>query len=237
LASTPALEVRDLTVRRGPLQVVHGVSFDVPTGSVVGLLGLNGAGKSSLLACIAGSLAGSGGTVAVGGEDVTRRPSWERCKRGIVLVPAGRQLFAGQTVLENLLVGGHLRTKAEREETVTRVFDLFPILKEKRDQLGGDLSGGQQQMLAVGRGLMAKPTVLLLDEPSEGLAPLVVEQMFTAISQLREEGDLGILLAEQNAGVVEILDLMMIMHSGAMTDSRPVQASDREGVQQYVFGA
>jgi branched-chain amino acid transport system ATP-binding protein len=237
LASTPALEVRGLSVRRGALQVVHDVSFDVPAGTVVGLLGLNGAGKSSLLACIAGSLPGTGGSVTVAGQDVSRRSSWDRCKRGIVLVPAGRQLFAGQTVLENLLVGGHLRSKSERAEGLDRVFALFPILKERRNQLGGDLSGGQQQMLAVGRGLMAQPTVLLLDEPSEGLAPLVVEQMFAAISQLREEGDMGILLAEQNAGVVEILDLMMMMQSGNMTQSRPVQASDREGVQQYVFGA
>jgi branched-chain amino acid transport system ATP-binding protein len=236
LASTPALEVADLSVRRGALQVVHNVSFQVPVGSIVGLLGLNGAGKSSLLACLAGSLRGRGGRIAVAGEDVTRRPSWERCKRGIVLVPAGRQLFVGQSVLENLLVGGHLRSKADREETLDRVFSLFPILRDKRNQLGGELSGGQQQMLAVGRGLMAKPKVLLLDEPSEGLAPLVVEQMFAAIRQLRDEGEMGILLAEQNAGVVDILDLMMMMHSGNMTESRPVEASDREGVQQYVFG-
>jgi branched-chain amino acid transport system ATP-binding protein len=229
--------VRDLSVRRGALQVVHHVSLDVHPGSVVGLLGLNGAGKSSLLFCVAGALRVAGGTIRVDGEDVTRRPSWERCKRGVVLVPAGRQLFAGQSVQDNLLVGAHLRSKAERAAGLERVYALFPMLKDRRGQLAGDLSGGQQQMLAVGRGLMARPKVLMLDEPSEGLAPVVVDQMFAAIRQLRDEGEIGILLAEQNAGVVEIVDILTMMHSGNMTESRPVQASDREGVQEYVFGA
>jgi branched-chain amino acid transport system ATP-binding protein len=231
------LEVRDLRVRRGALQVVHGVSLDVHPGSVVGLVGLNGAGKSSMLFSIAGALRVAGGSIRVDGEDVTRRSSWDRCKRGLVLVPAGRQLFAGQSVQDNLLVGGHLRTKAERAAGLDRVYSLFPVLGQKRNQLAGELSGGQQQMLAVGRGLMAQPKVLLLDEPSEGLAPVVVEQMFQAIHQLRGEGDMGILLAEQNAGVIDILDVITLMHSGTVTESRPVEASDREGVQRYVFGA
>jgi branched-chain amino acid transport system ATP-binding protein len=231
------LEVRDLSVRRGALEVVHGVSLDVQPGSVVGLVGLNGAGKSSMLFCIAGALRVAAGSIRMGGEDVTRRSAWDRCKRGLVLVPAGRQLFTGQSVQDNLLVGGHLQGKADRAEGLDRVYSLFPILKERRTQLAGDLSGGQQQMLAVGRGLMARPKVLMLDEPSEGLAPVVVEQMFEAIRQLRSEGDMGILLAEQNAGVVEILDMITMMHSGNVTESRPVEASDREGVQEYVFGA
>jgi branched-chain amino acid transport system ATP-binding protein len=231
------LEVRDLRVRRGALQVVHGVSLDVHPGSVVGLVGLNGAGKSSMLFSIAGALRVAGGSIRVDGEDVTRRSSWDRCKRGLVLVPAGRQLFAGQSVQDNLLVGGHLRTKVERAAGLDRVYSLFPVLGQKRNQLAGELSGGQQQMLAVGRGLMAQPKVLMLDEPSEGLAPVVVEQMFQAIHQLRGEGDMGILLAEQNAGVIDILDVITLMHSGTVTESRPVEASDREGVQRYVFGA
>jgi branched-chain amino acid transport system ATP-binding protein len=125
----------------------------------------------------------------------------------------------------------------ERAAGLDRVYSLFPVLGQKRNQLAGELSGGQQQMLAVGRGLMAQPKVLMLDEPSEGLAPVVVEQMFQAIHQLRGEGDMGILLAEQNAGVIEILDVITLMHSGTVTESRPVEASDREGVQRYVFGA
>jgi branched-chain amino acid transport system ATP-binding protein len=229
--------VRDLSVRRGALQVVHGVSLDVQAGSITGLLGLNGAGKSSLLFCLAGALRAAGGSIRIEGEDVTRRPSWERCRRGVVLVPSGRQLFVEQSVEDNLLVGGHLRGKPERGSGLERVYDLFPVLAEKRRQLAGALSGGQQQMLAVGRGLMAQPKVLLLDEPSEGLAPVVVEQMFRAIRTLRDEGGMAILLAEQNAGVVDILDTIAMMHSGNMTESRPVEASDREGVQEYVFGA
>jgi branched-chain amino acid transport system ATP-binding protein len=236
LATAPALEVTDLSVRRGALRVVDSVSLEVTSGSIVGLLGLNGAGKSSLLASLAGDLPSEQGTVRVMGVDHTRRRAWDRCKAGLVLVPAGRQLFTQVSVLDNLLVGGHLLKKAERARTLQEVHALFPILKDKSTQLAGTLSGGQQQMLAVGRGLMARPKVLMLDEPSEGLAPLVVEQMFTAIRRLRDENGLGILLAEQNAGVVEIIDTIMIMQGGSVTQSRPVETADAEEIAHYMFG-
>jgi branched-chain amino acid transport system ATP-binding protein len=230
------LEVTDLSVRRGTLRVVDSVSFEVPTGTIVGLLGLNGAGKSSLLASLAGDLPNEQGGLRLMGEDLTRKRAWDRCKAGLTLVPAGRQLFTSISVLDNLLVGGHLFSKQERRETLDQVYELFPILKERSAQLAGQLSGGQQQMLAVGRGLMARPKVLMLDEPSEGLAPLVVEQMFAAIKQLRDESGLGILLAEQNAGVVDIIDTIIIMQSGSISESRAVERADAEDIAHYMFG-
>jgi branched-chain amino acid transport system ATP-binding protein len=236
LASTHALEVADLSVRRGALRVVDSVSFAVPARTIVGLLGLNGAGKSSLLASLAGDLPSEKGTVHVMGEDQTRHKAWDRCKAGLVLVPAGRQLFNQVSVLDNLLVGGHLLGKKELARCLSEVYDLFPVLSDKSGQLAGQLSGGQQQMLAVGRGLMARPKVLMLDEPSEGLAPLVVEEMFTAIRHLRDDGGLGILLAEQNAGVVEIIDTIMVMRSGTITQARAVEKADTAGIAHYMFG-
>jgi branched-chain amino acid transport system ATP-binding protein len=230
------LEVRGLTVYRGTLRVVDSASLSVAAGKIVGLLGLNGAGKSSLLASIAGDLPRKQGSVLMSGVDVTRRRPWERCKAGLVLVPAGRQLFTSMSVSDNLLVGGHLLGKTERAEALELVFDLFPILAEKAQQTAGQLSGGQQQMLAIGRGLMARPRILLLDEPSEGLAPVVVEQMFATISRLRDERGLGILLAEQNASVVDIIDTIVVMQDGLITQSRPVQKADSEGIAHYIFG-
>jgi branched-chain amino acid transport system ATP-binding protein len=230
------LDINELSVRRGALRVVHSVSFQVAPGTVVGLLGLNGAGKSSLLASLAGDLPGEGGTVTLYDQDLTAKKAWDRCKAGLVLVPSGRQLFKGVSVLDNLLVGGHLFSKVERAQHLETVYSLFPVLAEKKNQLAGELSGGQQQMLAVGRGLMAKPKVLMLDEPSEGLAPLVVEQMFDAIKHLRDETGIGILLAEQNAGVVEIIDTIVVMQSGNITQSRPVEKADVDGIAHYMFG-
>ncbi len=233
----PELIVKDLSVRRGALRVVHAVSLTVPEHSIVGLLGLNGAGKSSLLACLAGDLPAEEGSISLGGVDLSRASSWDRCRAGVVLVPAGRQLFTSLSVVDNLLVGAHLRTKAERAESLDEMFTLFPILAEKRGQEAGDLSGGQQQMLAVARGLMARPKILMLDEPSEGLAPVVVQQMFEAIARLRDEKGLGILLAEQNAGVVGILDSITMMQSGVISETRAVEATDTEGIAHYMFGS
>jgi branched-chain amino acid transport system ATP-binding protein len=232
----PALEIDQLSVRRGPLRVVDRVCIDVPDRSIVGLLGLNGAGKTSLLASLGGTLPSESGTVRVYGEDVTGLPAWERCKRGLVLVPAGRHLFPTVSVLDNLLVGGHLLPRPRRAETLAEVFDLFPILAEKKSQRARDLSGGQQQMLAVGRGLMAAPRILMLDEPSEGLAPLVVDEMFNAIRRLRDERGLTILLAEQNAGVVDLIDQITVMHSGTVTEVRDARAADAAAIGHYMFG-
>jgi branched-chain amino acid transport system ATP-binding protein len=231
------LEVKDLSIRRGALRVVHSVSLSLESGSVVGLLGLNGAGKSSLLECLAGNLPSEQGTIQLVGTDVTSMPAWDRCKQGIVLVPAGRQLFGSLSVRENLLIGGHLQSARAREESLEQIYEMFPVLLEKRGQRADKLSGGQQQMLAVGRGLMARPRLLMLDEPSEGLAPIIVEQMFAAIARLRESTDITILLAEQNAGVVEILDTVLVMENGQITGTSAAgKASQRQELEAYLFG-
>jgi branched-chain amino acid transport system ATP-binding protein len=241
LASAPApsadgLRVDGLKVRRGRVEVVRDVSVSVAPGACVGLLGLNGAGKSTLLACIAGTLPAAAGSVRLNGEDISRQPSWTRCARGLVLVPAGRQLFGELTVLDNLLVGAHVhRSRAVRERLLGQAYDYFPVLADKRHQKARELSGGQQQMLAIARGLMAQPKALLLDEPSEGLAPLVVEQVFDSIAEMKRTGSLAILLAEQNAGASEICDSVVVLRNGAVADAAiaPGTSGDVAGV---VFG-
>jgi len=236
LDSTAKLEVDALSVRRGGLRVVDEVSFEVPAGQIVGIVGLNGAGKSSLLACLGGELPIDSGRLRFAGQDLTRAPSWERCRHGVVLIPERRRLFGSLSVLDNLLIGGHLRAKQERRDGLDRVFTLFPLLREKQHQKARELSGGQQQMLAVGRGLMARPKILMLDEPSEGLAPVVVTQMFSAIGSLCGEMGLGVLLAEQNAAVAEIADTLVFMQGGRVTESRPVDRSDAVNIARVVFG-
>lgn len=236
MVRAPLLEVRELSVRRGILEVVHRASLDILGGTIVGLLGLNGAGKSSLLSAIAGELSAHSGTVSILGTDVSSRREWDRCKHGLVLVPASRQLIPQMSVLDNLMIGGHLVPKKERTAALGDVFDLFPVLKIKARQQAGSLSGGQQQMVAVGRGLMARPKVLMLDEPSEGLAPVVVDEMFIAIKRLRDDVGLGILLAEQNVGVLEILDTVAMMSAGSITETEPVAAADAVGIGRYMFG-
>jgi branched-chain amino acid transport system ATP-binding protein len=236
LDSTAKLEVDALSVRRGGLRVVDEVSFEVPAGQIVGIVGLNGAGKSSLLACLGGELPVDSGRLRFAGQDLTRASSWERCRHGVVLIPERRRLFGSLSVLDNLLIGGHLRAKQERRDGLDRVFTLFPLLREKQHQKARELSGGQQQMLAVGRGLMARPKILMLDEPSEGLAPVVVTQMFSAIGSLCGEMGLGVLLAEQNAAVAEIADTLVFMQGGRVTESRPVDRSDAVNIARVVFG-
>jgi branched-chain amino acid transport system ATP-binding protein len=236
LATETQLEVTGLCVRRGALRVVRDASLRVGKGEIVGLLGLNGAGKSSLLAAIAGDLPAESGSVSIEGNDVSSRPAWERCASGLVLVPAGRQLFSSLSVVDNLLAGGHLRSKRERAADLEVVYEFFPVLREKAHLDARSLSGGQQQMLAIGRGLMASPRALMLDEPSEGLAPIVVEQVFAAVRRLREEQQVAILLAEQNAGVVDILDTLIVMQGGALGAPRPARQADKRNVAAYMFG-
>lgn len=233
----PLLQVTDLRVHRGPLLVVESVSLDVRAGTCVGLLGLNGAGKSSVLDCLAGVIPASEGRVVVDGTDVTGRPAWDRCRAGLVLVPSGRRLFKGLSVVDNLLLGAHLhKDRIAQRAALSDVYELFPLLAEKRSQKAGSLSGGQQQMVAIGRGLMAQPKVLLLDEPSEGLAPIVVEQVFDAISKLKSTKLMTILLAEQNAGVVNVCDELLLMREGRIATHEQTSTTGAERVKSYVFG-
>ena len=191
------LSIHDLSVNYGGIEAVKGISFDVHEGEIVTLIGANGAGKSSTLRTIAGLVKPSGGTINFRGDNITGRDATTIVKKGITLVPEGRHIFPDLTVLENLKVGAYLRSD-DISGDIQWVYDLFPRLRERSWQAGGTLSGGEQQMLAIGRALMGKPKLMMLDEPSMGLAPKLVDQIFEIIGELNK-GGVTILLVEQNA--------------------------------------
>jgi branched-chain amino acid transport system ATP-binding protein len=206
------LQVRNLKCGYGSLEVVHGVSLHVCAGEIVGLLGGNGAGKSSLLKSIVGLLPPWEGDVLVDGRQLRGQPAWRSVSNSMVLVPEGKMIFADMTVRENLLIGGY--HNPDRALQLEIVLDRFPRLRERTRQLGGTLSGGEQQMLALGRALMARPRLLLLDEPSLGLAPLMVKEVFTEILNLRDLG-VTVLIVEQNVmATLQIADRSYVIETG-----------------------
>ncbi len=190
--------VRDLHVSYGNIKAVHGVSFDVEEGEIVTLIGANGAGKSTILNTIAGLQHPTQGEIVYRGNNLARMSAHEIIKRGVVLVPEGRRIFGNLTVYENLRLAGFQLSRAELEERIKRVYSYFPRLEERRNQLGDTLSGGEQQMLAVGRALVTGGDLMLLDEPSMGLAPILVQQIFEILREINRQGK-TILLVEQNA--------------------------------------
>ena len=193
------LEAKDLNVYYGAIHALQGVSFSVDEGEIVSLIGANGAGKSTTLKTISGLLRPRVGDVLLRGESLKTMPAQDIVRRGVIHVPEGRKIFAPLTVQENLEMGAFTRKdKVEIRQNMERVFQSFPRLKERLSQFGGTLSGGEQQMLAIGRGMMARPKVLLLDEPSMGLAPILVEEIFSIIKEINSQG-VAILLVEQNA--------------------------------------
>jgi branched-chain amino acid transport system ATP-binding protein len=193
------LKVSDVSASYGPIQALQGISLEVSEGQIVALLGANGAGKSSTLKVISGILRPSGGSVEFLGQPIHRRSPESIVSRGISHVPEGRELFTELTVEENLRLGAYTRRDAAIKDDVQRIFSYFPPLAERRKQPAGSLSGGEQQMLAIGRGLMARPSLLLLDEPSLGLAPTVVQEIYQIITTINREEGLTVLLVEQNA--------------------------------------
>jgi len=194
----PMLTVADINVFYGNIHAIHGVSFDVQKGEIVTLIGANGAGKSTILNTVSGLLRSKTGKVSFLDSEIGTVAPQNIVKRGLVQVPEGRRIFLRMSVQQNLEMGNYIHGKEKMEEKLESVFTRFPRLKERRKQLGGTLSGGEQQMLAIGRALMTAPTLLMLDEPSMGLAPLLVEQIFDIIKELNESG-VTILLVEQNA--------------------------------------
>ena len=192
------LEVRDIRTRYGSIEALKGVSLTVDAAEVVTLIGSNGAGKSTTLRSISGLTPASAGTIMFGGEDITRVPAHEIVGHGIALAPEGRHCFSRMTVRENLELGAHQRRGPGIAEDFKRVYELFPLLKERERQKAGTMSGGEQQMLAIGRALMARPKLLMLDEPSLGIAPLVVQRIYQTIAEINSSG-VAILLVEQNA--------------------------------------
>ena len=214
------LKIENLHVNYGGIQALRGISMEVPDGKIVTLIGANGAGKSTTLRTITGLVKAASGSIQLDGEELLGKPIDKIVTTGIAMSPEGRRVFPDMTVLENLKIGAYLRKdKAEIEKDIQWVYSLFPRLEERSWQLAGTLSGGEQQMLAVGRALMSRPKILLLDEPSLGLAPLVVQDIFTIIQEINRQG-VTVLLIEQNANMaLKIADLAYVLETGTITIS------------------
>ena len=214
------LSVKDLQVNYGGIEAVKGISFDVPEGKIVTLIGANGAGKSTTLKSIVGLVKPRSGSIVFNGEELVGKDTTNIVSKGITLVPEGRRVFADMTVLENIKIGAYLR-KDDLADDIAWVYDLFPRLKEREWQLAGTLSGGEQQMLAVARALMSRPKVIMMDEPSLGLAPIVVKGIFDIIREINKRG-VTVLLIEQNANMaLKIADYAYVLETGTIGLSGP----------------
>jgi branched-chain amino acid transport system ATP-binding protein len=231
------LEVEDLRVSYGKARAVRGVALSVSPGRITLVLGPNGAGKTTTLRAISGLLKPATGRVILDGADITRQPPHLIVRRGISMVPEGRKVFAPLTVLENLRLGGYTASRGARAANLRQVFSMFPVLADRRQQQAGLLSGGQQQMLAFGRALMAEPRFMLMDEPSMGLAPVVIDQIMASVRQIADSG-IGVLMVEQNAEAgLGIADEVVVMSRGEMTFSGPVdQARAEEAISVAFLG-
>lgn len=235
----PLLSAKDLHVRYGAVEAVRGVNFELQQGEIVALLGANGAGKSSIMNAITGLVPTASGQVMFDGQDITGAAPESLAPAGLTLSPEGRRVFGTLSVADNLRMGAFALTdKAAINAAWDRVYDLFPILRERKDQYAGTLSGGQQQMLAVGRALMSNPRVLLLDEPSLGLAPLIVDQIFDLILKLRDQG-VTLLVVEQNvAKTLQVADRAYVLVSGEVVEQgKPSQLSESGTMQDAYLGA
>jgi branched-chain amino acid transport system ATP-binding protein len=233
---TALLELRDVDTYYGPIHILQGLTLEVQAGELVCLLGGNASGKSTTLKTILGIVSPRNGTVSFAGEEVTRRATAYRIRKGMAIVPENRRLFAPMTVLENLQMGAYLHGGGTKED-FDRVYSLFPLLYERRAQLAGTLSGGEQQMVAMGRALMAKPRLLLMDEPSMGLAPILVERSFEIIKQVHESG-VAMLIVEQNANVsLSIADRGYVLSTGRLVLSGPAaELRENEELRKAYLG-
>ena len=218
--SETLLKVSGLKVAYGGIQAVKGVDFEVRAGELVSLIGSNGAGKTTTMKAITGLLPMNEGDIQYLGQSIRGKGAWDMVRTGLAMVPEGRGVFTRMTIIENLQMGAHIRNdKAGIAEDVERIFGIFPRLKERKDQLAGTMSGGEQQMLAMGRALMSRPKLLLMDEPSMGLSPIMVDKIFEVVRDVHEQG-VTILLVEQNASrALEIADRGYVMESGLISMS------------------
>ena len=209
------LQIKDLSVKYDNIQVLHGISMDIQDGELVALIGANGAGKTTALTTISGVKRSFDGEIVYNGKNITKASTDEIVRLGVVQVPEGRQIFSKMTIEENLILGAYTESDSARQKAnMERGFEMFPILRERKKQLAGTLSGGEQQMLAIARGLIAEPKILLLDEPSLGLAPIIVSQVFEIVKQINEQG-ITVLLVEQNASkAMAISDYTYVLETG-----------------------
>ena len=232
------LSIKDLQVYYGAINAIKGISFDVEQGEIIALIGANGAGKTTILHTITGLVQAKHGSVMFGGKDLTKTPAHKIVSMGMAHVPEGRRVFAQLSVLENLMLGAYTRKdKAEIQESLKHVFKRFPRLEERRGQMAGTLSGGEQQMLAMGRALMSRPRLLLLDEPSMGLAPLLVKEIFNIIKEINESGT-TVLLVEQNANMaLSIADKAYVLETGRIALAGTAQElASSEAVRKAYLG-
>ena len=235
------LKVENIVTRYGAIEALKGMSLDAQHGEVTCLLGPNGAGKTTTMFTIAGILSSHSGSITLDGNDLTHQSAPAIVRKGISLVPENRLVFPEMSVADNLAAGAYCRSRSERtaiNQDLAEVFDRFPQLKERREQLGGTLSGGEQQMLAIGRALMARPKILMMDEPSLGLAPLIVDEIFKIIQQLNQEG-VTILLVEQNARMaLKVAHKLYLLEQGAVTfEGSPTEMQQNELIQRAYLGA
>ena len=237
VAAQPLLELEGINTYYGQIHILQDSNMVVREGELVCLLGGNASGKSTTLKTILGLVRPRTGTVRLAGEDVTQMPTAHRIRRGLAIVPENRRLFGPMTVLENLEMGAYLRPKADLREEFERVYELFPLLYERRAQLAGTLSGGEQQMVAMGRALMSKPKLLLMDEPSMGLAPVLVERSFEIIKQVNEAG-VGMLVVEQNANVsLSIADRGYVLSTGRVVlEGKAADLLENEELRKAYLG-
>ncbi len=233
----PILELRDVNTYYGQIHILQGVTLTVGRGQLVSLLGGNASGKSTTLKTILGIVKPRTGAVMFDGEDVTRRNTSYRIGRGMAIVPENRRLFAPMTVLENLEMGAYLRDDDDIAEDLADVYELFPLLYDRRDQLAGTLSGGEQQMVAMGRALMSKPKLLLMDEPSMGLAPILVEQSFEIIDRVHKAG-VSILVVEQNANMaLSVADYGYVLATGRIVlDDLASELAEHDELKKAYLG-
>jgi branched-chain amino acid transport system ATP-binding protein len=232
------LKLEDAVLNYGKIEALHGISLDVAEGEVVALIGANGAGKTSTMRALSGVRGLSSGTITFNGEDVTKLRADQRMRKGLCLTPEGRGVFPGMTVTENLDMGAYTRRdKSAIAEDFDRVFGLFPRLLERKKQIAGTMSGGEQQMLAIGRSLMSRPKLLLLDEPSMGLAPMLIQQIFSIISEIAEQGT-TILVVEQNAKqALSRADRAYVLETGRIVKSGTgAQLLDDPSVREAYLG-
>lgn len=231
------LRIDNVNTHYGPIQALHDVSVEVKQGEIVTLIGANGAGKTTLMMTICGDPQATSGTITFDGEQISGVPTNKIMQKGLAIVPEGRRVFGGMTVEENLSMGGYFRDKAEAAKTMEHVLELFPRLRERFSQRAGTMSGGEQQMLAIGRAMMSKPRMILLDEPSLGLAPIIIQQIFDIIQRLRDEG-VTIFLVEQNANqALRIADRGYVLeHGHVVLEGSGADLLVNEDVQKAYLG-
>lgn len=231
------LKIKNLQVSYGAIKAVKGIDIEVKQGTIVSILGANGAGKTSTLHAISGLIPKSEGTIEFEGKDITNLPAEKIVPLGIVQCPEGRRIFPQLTVEENLKIGCYSRKDKNFDGDFERIYSLFPRLKERKKQMAGTLSGGEQQMLAIGRGLMARPKVFIMDEPSLGLAPIIVKEIFQTIQQIKKEG-VTVLLVEQNAfQTIKISDYVYVLETGKISVEGPAEiVKNDENVKKSYLG-